>query len=70
MTTVSPRIAYHSLRLLEHGTIASSARYRELALEVLADPDISLSWRKAIADRLNHANNLLSIITVHDDDSY
>lgn len=68
--TVSPRIAYHSLRLLENGTTASSAHYRELALEVLADPDVSLGWRKAIADRLNYANNLLTMVTVHDDDSY
>jgi uncharacterized membrane protein len=50
--------------------IAQSAFYRELAQEVLADSSISLSWRQAIADRLNQANNLLGMVTVVNDDSY
>jgi hypothetical protein len=70
MATISPQIAYTNLKLLDEVNAASSALYRELAQEVLADPKISLSWRQAIADRLNQANNLLTMRTVNGDDSY
>lgn len=71
MLQVSPQTAYDNLRLLEQVDAASSAFYRQLAQEVLADTEVSLSWRQAIADRLNRANNLLGMLTVGDkDDSY
>lgn len=66
----SPQIAYDNLRLLEQVDIATGAFYRQLAQEVLADLNISLSWRQAIADRLNRANHLLEMRTVDNDDSY
>jgi hypothetical protein len=68
--TTSPKTAYKNLAMLDQVDIARSAFYRELAQEVLADPNISLSWRQAIADRLNQANNLLGMVTVINDDSY
>lgn len=67
---ISPQIAYDNLRLLEQVDVATGAFYRQLAQEVLADLDISLSWRQAIADRLNRANHLLEMCTVDNDDSY
>ena len=71
MLQISPQTAYDNLRLLEQADVASSAFYRQLAQEVLADPDVSLSWRQAIADRLNQANQLLGLLVVGDkDDSY
>lgn len=47
MDTVSPRVVYHNLRLLEHVNAATSAVYRELAQDVLADTSIDLVWRQA-----------------------
>jgi hypothetical protein len=65
----SPREVYHNLRDLDQD-VAKSADYRESAQEVLADPDVSLPWRQAIANRLNHANHLLELRTAKDNDSY
>ncbi|MBD2463731.1 hypothetical protein H6G89_22275 [Oscillatoria sp. FACHB-1407] len=67
---VSPQTAYENLNLLEQVDIVTSASYRQLAQDILADPSISLSWRQAISDRLNHANHLLALVTVTQDDSY
>jgi hypothetical protein len=67
---VSPRTVYHNLRLLEQVDVAKSAFYRQSAQEVLADPNVSLTWRQAIANRLNHANHLLELRTARDNDSY
>jgi hypothetical protein len=67
---VSPRTVYHNLRLLEQVDVAKSALYRQSAQEVLADPTVSLTWRQAIANRLNHANHLLEMRTARDNDSY
>jgi Fe2+ or Zn2+ uptake regulation protein len=69
-TKISPRTVYHNLRLLEQVDVAKSALYRESAQAVLADPDVSLTWRQAIANRLNHANHLLELRTARDNDSY
>lgn len=44
MQQVSPQTAYDNLRLLESVDSASSAFYRHLAQDVLADPKVSLSW--------------------------
>lgn len=67
---VSPQTAYDNLRLLEQVDVAISALYRQLAQDVLANSEVSLSWRQAIADRLNQANHLLEMVTVDDNDSY
>jgi uncharacterized membrane protein len=70
MTQISPRTVYHNLRLLEQGDVARSAQYRQLAQEALADPAVSLTWRQAIANRLNRANHLLEMRTATENDSY
>ncbi|MCG8366501.1 MAG: hypothetical protein MJA27_24600 [Pseudanabaenales cyanobacterium] len=67
---VSPRTVYDNLQLLEQVDTSRSALYRRQAQDVLADPNVSLSWRQAIADRLNRANHLLALLTVGGDDSY
>ncbi len=67
---VSPRKVYDNLQLLEKVDTTRSALFRRQAQEVLADPNVSLSWRQAIADRLNRANHLLALHTVGGDDSY
>lgn len=66
----SPQVAYDNLKLLERVDVAMSASYRQQAQEVLADPEVSLTWRQAIADRLYQANHLLALLTVGTDDSY
>lgn len=71
MAVLSPQTVYENLTLLDDDNALSSATYREQAFEVLADPSVSLSWRQAIADRLNRANRLLALLTVgSEDDSY
>jgi hypothetical protein len=70
MTVISPQAVYENLNLLEQGDIVKSAVYRELAQSVLADPNVSLNWRQAIAERLSQANHLLAMLTVGQDDSY
>ncbi len=72
MLTISPQTTYDCLNDLDHDrNEAKNAFYRQLALDVLADTEISLDWRQAIADRLNAANTLLGMIEVGDnDDSY
>lgn len=67
---ISPQTVYDNLRLLDHGHPAVSAFYRQLAQEILADPNVSLDWRQAIADRLNLANHLLGMGTTTGNDSY
>jgi hypothetical protein len=66
----SPETAYDNLKLLERVDPVKSAHYRELAQEVLADPEISLGWRDAISDRLNQANHELTIESIIDENSY
>lgn len=67
---LSPQTVYDNLNLLEQVDRVSSARYREMAQEVLADPEVSLQWREAIAERLNQANRQLGLQTAGDNDSY
>lgn len=67
---ISPQTVYHNLKMLEHVNAATSALYRQMAQEMLADPEVSLVWRQAIADRLNQANQFLGMLTVSNDDSY
>ncbi|WP_299411671.1 hypothetical protein [Acaryochloris sp. IP29b_bin.148] len=66
----SPKTVYDNLNLLEKVDKVSSAHYRQMAQEVLADPEVSLQWREAIAERLNQANRQLGLQTAGDNDSY
>ena len=71
MRSVAPQTVYDNLRLLETVDTSSSAFYRQLAQDVLANPEVSLNWRQAIADRLTQANHLLGMQeTAGRDDSY
>lgn len=67
---LSPQTVYDNLNLLEQVDKVDSARYREMAQEILADHDVSLQWREAIAERLNQANRKLGMQTTGDNDSY
>lgn len=66
----SPQNVYDNLNLLEQVDKVSSARYRQMAQDILADPEVSLQWREAIAERLNQANRQLGLQTASDGDSY
>lgn len=71
MLHVPPQTIYENLQNLDNGDITASAACRQMAQEVLGDTNVSLNWREAIAERLNHANQLLGIQTVGGkDDSY
>lgn len=70
MMQVSPQTVYDNLKMLERVDVATSAFYRQLAQDALGDPEVSLAWRQAIADRLNQANYLLGKVAVVDNDSY
>jgi hypothetical protein len=65
MTT--PKEVFAHLQHLEDVDAVQGAAYREEAQEVLADDQVSLKWRKAIADRLNQANHDLALHTVTED---
>jgi CRP-like cAMP-binding protein len=41
-----------------------------LAQDILANPEISLAMKQAIADRLHRANNQLGMQPTTDEDSY
>lgn len=66
----SPQTVYDNLTLLEQVDKVSSAQYRQMAQDILADPEVSLQWREAIAERLNQANRQLGLQTANDGDSY
>lgn len=63
----TPKVVYDHLKHIEEVDTLKSAIYRAEAIEVIADPTISLKWRLAIADRLNDANHLLALQTVGED---
>ncbi len=67
---ISLQTVYDNLELVDRVDATTSATYRQLAQEVLADPDIDLDWRKAISDRLNQVNHELTVHHVVDEDSY
>ena len=71
MMLISPQTVYENLQLLEKVDEPTSASFRQLAQEALSDPDVSETWQKAIADRLNQANVLLGMKAIgNKDDSY
>lgn len=69
-TTVSAEKLYDNLSQLEQGDVVTSAVYRELAQDMLADPEINQNLRQAIADKLNEANRSLGIQSAGKNDSY
>jgi hypothetical protein len=66
----SLQTVYDNLESIDRVDAITSAAYRQSAQEVLADPEISLEWRKAISDRLNQVNHELTVHAHVDDDSY
>jgi hypothetical protein len=66
----SLQTVYDNLAQIDRVDTTTSAMYRQSAQEVLADPEISLEWRKAISDRLNRVNHELTVHAHVDDDSY
>ncbi len=67
---VSPETVYKNLDQLDQVDMTTSAEYREMAQDVLADPQVNFDVREAIADRLNQANQQLATMTVSKTDSY
>jgi len=67
---LSPQTVYDNLESIDRVDATTSAAYRQSAQEVLADPKISLEWRKTISDRLNQVNHELMVHAHVDDDSY
>jgi hypothetical protein len=67
---ISLQTVYENLEKIDRVDPTTSAMYRQSAQEVLADPEISLEWRKAISDRLNQVNHDLTVHAHVDDDSY
>ena len=67
---LSPQTVYNNLEFIDRVDATTSAVYRQSAQEVLADPEISLEWRRTISDRLNLVNHELAVHAHVDDDSY
>jgi hypothetical protein len=67
---LSPQVICNNLRFLERVDVVTSAIYRQLAQDVLANPEVNVHMREEIADRLNHANHELEMQTVGSGDSY
>ncbi len=70
MEKPSAKTVYENLNDLEKVDVVTSAHYRQLAQEVLADPTVSETLRQNIAERLQQANHLLAIKSVEGDESY
>ncbi|WP_055074027.1 hypothetical protein [Pseudanabaena sp. 'Roaring Creek'] len=68
--SVSPETVYENLNQLDQVDLTTSAVYREMAQDVLANPEVNFNVREAIADRLNQANQQLINTTVSKTDSY
>ncbi|MBD2148565.1 hypothetical protein H6F44_00225 [Pseudanabaena sp. FACHB-1277] len=69
-TLVSPQTVFENLNQLDQVDLTTSAEYREMAQDVLADSHIDCNLREAIAERLNQANQQLINNTVNKTDSY
>ena len=72
MSIASIQMTYEHLGCLDGEDDAeTSAFYRRLAQDILADLNIGFRWRQMIADRLNEANIRLGMMFVgRDDGSY
>ena len=67
---ISLQTIYKNLEQIDRVDPTTSAIYRQSAQEILANPEISLEWRKAISDRLNQVNHELTVHAHVDDESY
>jgi hypothetical protein len=65
-----PSELYTHLEQLDGSDPVQSATYREQAQDILANPNIALKIRTAIADLLMQANQQLTLKTVGGEDSY
>lgn len=65
-----PSDIYTHLEQLDGNDPVESATYREQAQDILANPNIALKIRTAIADLLMQANQQLTLKTVGGEDSY
>lgn len=70
MTHPSPDKVYANLTKMEQSTVVQGADYRQAAIATIADHEVNLSMRQAIADRLEEANLLLTLKNVDAEDSY
>ena len=72
MSIASIQMTYEHLGCLDsEEDVETSAFYRRLAQDILADLNIGFRWRQMIADRLNETNIRLGMMFVgRDDDSY
>lgn len=70
MEKPSPKTVYEHLNDLEKVDVVTSARYRQLAQAILADPTVNEAMRQNIAERLEQANHLLALRSVEGDESY
>lgn len=70
MTHHSPDRVYENLNRLDSADPVRCADYRQQAVETIADEEVSLDWREAIARRLNQANHWLALRNVDAEDSY
>lgn len=67
---INIREVYANLKHIDEVDPTTSAQYRQLAQEVLAESGISLARRMVIADRLMQANHFLGMQTTGSGDSY
>ncbi len=58
---------YKNLESIDRVDATTSASYRQSAVDILASPEISLEWRKAISERLDRANHDLATRSTTDD---
>jgi hypothetical protein len=61
---------YAELEQLDRVDLVTGAVYREHAQNLLADPDVALKMKVAIADRLFQANKWLALSSDLKEDSY
>ena len=66
----APEKVYENLENLGEVDVAQGATYRKDAVDVLADADVSVEMRTAIADRLGQEDHLLSLKNVDPEESY
>jgi len=69
-THPAPDKVYKNLEKLDTADTAHGAEYRRDAVEVLADLDVDVEVRQAIADRLDTADHLMTLKNVDAEDSY
>lgn len=69
-THPTPEKVYENLEKLDSADTAHGAEYRQDAVEVLADLDVDVDVRQAIADRLDTADHLMTLRNVDAEDSY